>query len=299
MTVGRRCRNASVLDVAEELDLEWETVKELDKQYMAEQLRCAGAPAPEVIGIDEIAVGPRHSYRIVVSDLQSRRPIWFGGKDRSEESIDAFFAWLGPEKSKCIRLAAMDMWPAFRTSTLKATHAPNARIIYDKFHVMRHLGEALDTVRRREYSRLPGKRRRFIKGQKYTLLSRWENLNQKGRDALELLFRVNRRLYRAYLLKEQFGQLWDFNKPQEARQFFFEWKESLLWQRLEPYQKFARLIDKHWDGIVSYCEPANKIALGFVEGFNNKIRSLQKRAYGFRDEDYFRLKILTCMLPKL
>jgi transposase len=296
---GRRCRTATIKDVAEELDLDWETVKTLDKQYMAEQLRQAGEPAPQVIGIDEISVGPRHAYRIVVSDLERRRPIWFGGKDRSEESMDEFFAWLGPEKSGQIRLAVMDMWKAFRNSTLKAGHASKAKIVYDKFHVMSHLGEAIDKVRKREYHRLSGKGRRFIKGQKYTLLSHWENLTQKGRDALELLFRANRRLYKAYLLKEQFGQLWSFTKPEEARTFFFEWKESLLWQRLEPYRAFARMIEKHWDGIVSYCEPSNKIPLGFVEGLNNKIRGLQKRAYGFHDEEYFRLKILTCMLPKL
>jgi transposase len=298
-TVGRRCRTATVKDVAEELDLTWRTVKDLDKQYMAEQLRQAGEAAPTVIGVDEISVGIGHTYRIVVSDLERRCPIWFGGKDRSEASMDEFFRWLGPEKSGKIRLAVMDMWKAFRNSTLKVDHAPQARIIYDKFHVVKHLGDALDKVRKREYARLSGKGRQFIKGQKYTLLSHWENLSQKGRESLELLFRANRRLYKAYLLKEQFGQLWDFESDAEARQFFFEWKESLLWQRLEPYHDFARLVEKHWDGIVSFCDPQNKVPLGFVEGMNNKIRSLQKRAYGFHDEEYFRLKILTCMLPKL
>jgi transposase len=86
------------LDVAEELDLDWGTVKDLDKLYMAEQLRCAGDPAPTVIGIDEISIGPGRSYRIVVRDQERKRPIWFGGRDRSEESMDCFFRWLGPEK---------------------------------------------------------------------------------------------------------------------------------------------------------------------------------------------------------
>jgi transposase len=298
-TVGRRCRTATVKDVAEELDLDWDTVKTLDKLYMDEQLRRAGEPSPSVIGIDEIAIGPRHSYRIVVSDLERKQPIWFGGKDRSEESMDQFFTWLGPEKSKRIRMAVMDMWKAFRTSTLKAGHAPDARIIYDKFHVLRHLGEAIDTVRKREYGRLTGPGRRFIKGQKYTLLSRWENLSEKGREALQLLFDANQRLYRAYLLKEQFGELWSCRTAAAARQFFDRWKDSLRWQRLGPFESFTTMIEKHWDGIISYCEADTKIALGFVEGLNNKIRTLQKRAYGFRDEDYLRLKILTCTLPKL
>jgi transposase len=146
---GRRCRESTVAAIAEELALDWETVKELDKQYMREQLRRAGSPAPRVIGIDEIAVGKGHSYRIVVSDLERGRPIWFGGRDRSEASLDEFFAWLGPEKCRKVRLAVMDMWKAFRKSTLKEGHAPQARIIYDKFHVLKHLGEAMDEVRRR------------------------------------------------------------------------------------------------------------------------------------------------------
>jgi transposase len=297
--VGRRCRESTVRAVAEELHLNWHTVKELDKQYMREQLRRAGCPAPRVIGIDEIAVGKRHSYRIVVSDLERGRPIWFGGKDRSEASLNEFFAWLGPRKCRKIRVAVMDMWKAFRNSTLKEGHAPQARIIYDKFHVMSHLGKAMDEVRRREYARLSGKDRRFIKGQRYNLLSRRENLTTEGRQALRLLFRANKRLHTAYLLKESFGQLWDYNRPGWARRFFANWKDALKWQRLEPFRKFAATVEKHWDGIEAYCHEGNKVPLGFVEGLNNKIRALQGRAYGYRDEEYFRLKILTCMLPKL
>ncbi|HSQ54653.1 MAG TPA: transposase, partial [Gemmata sp.] len=115
-----------------------------------------------------------------MSDLTRGRPIWFGGKDRSEASLDEFFAWLGPKKCRKIRLAVMDMWKAFRKSTLKEGHAPQARIIYDKFHVLSHLSRAMDEVRRREYASLSGKERRFIKGQRYNLLSRCENLTTKG-----------------------------------------------------------------------------------------------------------------------
>jgi transposase len=297
--VGRRCRATTVKEVAEELFLDWHTVKALDKQYLREQLRRAGVPAPRVIGIDEIALGQRHRYRIVVSDLERRRPLWFGGQDRSEASLDAFFAWLGPETCGKIRLAVMDMGQAFRNATLKEGNAPQALIVYDKFHILRHLGEARDKVRKREYGRLAGPDRRFIKGQKYTLLSHWENLTLEGRHALKLLFKANKRLNKAYLLKEAFGQLWDYQSPGWARRFFAHWKDALKWQRLEPFQKFARLVEAHWDGIEAYCHTENKVALGFVEGLNNKIRALQRQAYGFRDEEYLRLKILTCMLPKL
>jgi transposase len=297
--VGRRCRAATIQDVAKELHLDWKTVKELEKQYMREQLRRAAAPGPKIIGIDEISVRKGHSYRIVVSDLIRCRPIWFGGKDRSEESMDQFYQWLGPKKSKRIRLAVMDMWQPFKNSTLKPEHAPQAKILFDKFHVLRHLGEALDKVRKSEYARLTGKGRSFIKGQKYTLLSHRQNLTLDGRRSLKKLLQANKRLNTAYLLKESFGQLWDYEMEGWAQRFFENWMAALKWQRLAPYEDFAFMIIRHWDGIAAYCQPENKVALGFVEGLNNKIRVLQRRAYGLRDEEYLRLKILTCMLPEI
>jgi transposase len=191
----------------------------------------------------------------------------------------------------------MDMWKAFRNSTQRC--APQANILFDKFHVMRHLGDALDTVRKREYARLSGKDRRFIKGQKYTLLSHRENLTLDGRRALKQLLAANKRLNTAYLLKESFGQLWDYRREGWARRFFENWKAALKWQRLTPYEDFAEMIERHWDGIAAYCHPENKVSLGFVEGLNNKIRVIQRRAYGLRDPEYLRLKILTCMLPEI
>lgn len=297
--VGRRCRGATVADVAKETNLDWHTIKELEKQYMQEQLRRIGTPAPEVIGVDEISIRKGHTYRIVVSDMIRRRPIWFGGEDRSEESMDEFFKWLGPKKSRKIRLAVMDMWKPFRVSTLKIGHAPQAAILFDKFHIMRHLGEALDKVRKSEYARLSGKDRRFIKGQKYTLLSHRENLTNTGRQSLRLLLKANKRLNTAYLLKESFDQLWEYNSEVWARRFFDNWCNSLKWQRLKPYDRFAKMIEDHWDGIAAFCKPENKVALGFVEGLNNKIRVIQRRAYGLRDNEYLRLKVLTCMLPQI
>jgi transposase len=292
--VGRRCRQASIRDVAKELKLDWDTVKALEKQYMQAQLMRAGMPGPRVAGIDEISIRKGHSYRIVVSDLDRKRPIWFGGTDRSEASMAQFYDWLGAKKSGKIELAVMDMWKPFCNVT--KDQAPQAAILFDKFHIMRHLGEALDKVRKAEYARLNGKDRRFIKGQKYNLLSRHDNLTLEGKRSLEILLAANKRLNTAYVLKETFGQLWDYGREGWARRFFENWRASLKWQRLGPYERFADLIDRHWDGIAAYCKPENKVSLGFVEGLNNKIRVFQRRAYGLRDEEYLRLKVLTCML---
>ncbi len=297
IAVGRRCRAATIRDVAHELHLDWKTVKALEMQYMRAQLRRAGTPGPRVIGIDEVSVRKGQTYRVVVSDLPRRRAIWFGGTDRSTASLLSFYAWLGPAKSQRIRLAVMDMSTAFQKATRQ--QAPQASILFDKFHVLRQLGEALDTVRKQEYARLTGRDRRFIKGQKYTLLSHRANLTLDGRRALQTLLNANKRLHTAYLLKESFGQLWDYQAEGWARRFFEHWRAALKWQRLKSYQKFADLIDRHWDGIAAYCHPENKVALGFVEGLNNTIRVLQRRAYGLRDEEYLRLKVLTCTLPEL
>lgn len=295
--VGRKCRSMTVLDVAKEARLGWKTVKAMDMWYMEEQLRRAKKVRPEIIGIDEISIRRGHEYRIVVSDLIRGLPIWFGGKDRSEESMDGFYQWLGPKRSGNIRLAVMDMWKAFENSARK--NAPGAAILYDKFHVIKHLGEALDTVRKQEYARLSGEGRKYIKGQKWVLLSNRENLTLDGKTSLKALLKANKRLQTAYLLKESFGQLWGYQTDGWARRFFENWKASLKWQRLKPYEAFARLIERHWDGIAAYSKPENKVPLGFVEGLNNKIRVLQRRAYGLRDEEYLRLKVLTCMLEAI
>ena len=208
--VGRRCRQATIKDVADELALDWHTVKALDQQYMEAQLKRAGTPSPQVIGVDELAIRKGHTYRIVVSDLVRGRPIWFGGEDRSEASMSQFYASLGSRKSSRIRLAVMDMWKPFRLAT--NAHAPQAAILFDKFDVMRHLDAALDQVRKSEYARLQGRGRRYIKGQKYTLLSRKENLTLEGKKALKTLLAANQRLNTAYLLKESFGQLWSYER---------------------------------------------------------------------------------------
>jgi transposase len=297
LSVGALCRTMTVQDVAREFRLDWHTVKEMDKEYMRAQIAKAGPPDPRVVGIDEISIRKGHTYRIVVSDLKERRPIWFGGDDRSEKSMDRFYEFIGDKQSKRIELAVMDMWKPFRNSTNR--NAPQAAILFDKFHILRHLGEALDKIRKQEYARLSGRDRKFIKGQKYVLLSHKENLTAEGRKSLKLLLRANKRLNTAYLLKESFGQLWSYNTEGWARRFFENWREALKWQRLKPYEKFATMIDRHWDGIAAYCKEENKVALGFVEGLNNKVRVIQRRAYGLRDEEYLKLKVLTCMLPPL
>jgi transposase len=295
--IGQLCREMTIKRVAELNNLSWDQVRRMEKCYMRRLLE-QHPPAKQLraIGIDEISIRKGHTYSIVVADLDQRRPIWMGGQGRSEQDLQRFFDIIGSERCITIELAVMDMWKPFRKSTLK--NASNAQIVYDKFHIMRHLANALDQVRRSEYKRVNEKERRFIKGQRYTLLSHKANLNIKGRQALQMLLKANKRLNKAYVLKESFGQLWDYNNPTWARKFFESWKSQLRWQRLKPFEKFAEMVERHWDGIISYCHPDHKISLGFMEGLNNKIRVIQRRAYGIKDQEYLMLKVITSFIKE-
>ena len=240
--VGTLCREMSNKAVGEALHLDAETVKELDKQYMREELARHPVVSPRVLGIDEVSIRRGHTYRVIVSDVERGRVIWVGGEGRKEADLDQFFAELGERRVKRIRLAVLDMWKPFRLSVQK--HAPQAELLYDKFHILQHLAKALDEVRRTEYKRVSGTEREFIKGHRYTLLSHKENLNLEGRKALKKLLAANKRLNTAYVLKEEFAQLWDYQSRVWARKFFDHWVEKLKWQRLKPFEKFARMVDE-------------------------------------------------------
>lgn len=294
--IGRQCREMSIARVADIHRLHWDQVRRMEIAYMEELL--VQHPPPKrlrAIGMDEVSIKKRHSYAIVVADLERRRPIWMSeSPGRAEEDLDKFYVGLSARSRHGIKLAVMDMWKPFRNSTV--CHVPNVRIVFDKFHVIKHLSDALDEVRRQEYKRVHEKDRKFIKGQRYTLLSNKANLDLDGRRSLKLLLNANKRLHKAYLLKETFGQLWDYNYPACARTFFEHWKTQLKWQGLEPFEKFAAMIDRHWEGLVAYCNPDNKVSLGFMEGLNNKIRVIQRRAYGIKDQRYLKLKVLTSFI---
>ncbi len=216
--VGRRCRKSSISDVAKECRLDWKTVKDLEKEYMKEQLEKTPEISPRAIGIDEISVKKGHVYRIVISDLDRKVPIWFGGIDSSEASMNLFYEQLGPEKCANIKISVMDMWKAFEKSA--KTYTSQTAILYDKFHILKHLRDALDTVRKSEYARLTGDKNKYIKGSKWILLSNIENLSKGGRKSLKALMQANSRLAKAYVLRENFKQLWNYRSEKWALKFF-------------------------------------------------------------------------------
>jgi transposase len=293
--IGSYADRTSVLEASRRYNVDYKTALAFEKAHLARKQKNAPQANPTRIGVDEIRLG-KMGWRVVVSDLDACRPIWIGGKDRSQESFEAFFTWLGDDKCKLIRLGVMDMWKPYLAALKK--YCPTADVVFDKFHVVAKMSEAMDTVRRNEYARLNGGQRKFIKGQRFNLLANRGNLTRTGREELELMFKSNRRLYTAYLLKEDFDRLWSYKSSTWMLKFWTSWKDGLKWKRLEPFQQVARMVERHWEGIVSWCKEENRVPLGFVEGLNSRIRKIQAQGYGFKDVEHMDFKILTCMLPE-
>lgn len=192
-----------------------------------------------------------------------------------------------------IRLAVMDMWRRIRTST--NGQAPQAAILFEQFHVLRHLGEALDKVRMHGYARLDGSSGPLINGQKYALLSYPRNPKGPVRDSFKLLLAANKRLTTACMLKESFGKLWDYLSLASVRESFDNLRAQLKGRRHAPHGRFAAVIEWHWDGLAANCRSGNRVSFGFVEGLNNRSRVLQSCAYGLRNEGLRRLSVpLAC-----
>jgi transposase len=184
----------SISRVAEMHQMTWDQVRSLEMEYMQDLVEKNPVSLNlRAIGVDEISVRKGHSYAIVVADLDKQRPIWMSVElGRDEEHMDVFYRDMGKKRSESLRLAVMDMWKPFRNSLKK--NALQAEIVYDKFHVLNHLSKALDKVRRLEYKRVAEKDKRFIKGQRYTLLSHKANLDLEGRQSLNLLLKANKRI---------------------------------------------------------------------------------------------------------
>jgi len=222
----------------------------------------------------------------VVCNLETAEPLWFG-RERKRETLDEFFrSQLRSRQRKRIQAACVDMWEPFR---LSIEHwAPNCRIVYDRFHIMQHANAAIDEVRKAEFFRQGPQKRGLVKGKKWLLLSRWKNLSEAHRGDLNQLFHINRRVFKAYLLKESLERLWKYTYPGAMINYLQKWMDQLRWQRLAPFEELAAMLLEHIDGIANYCR--TKVRMGVVEAVNGNIRMLINRGRGYKNLRYLLLK---------
>jgi transposase len=284
--VGQACEGASARQVARQFRMAESTVRAIDLRYLERWSASRRQPALRQMGVDEIHLGKKQKFLTVVSNLETGEPLWFGS-ERKKETLDGFFSEeLSRGKRRRIEAACVDMWEPYRLSIEQ--HAPQCRIVYDKFHIMQHANQAVDEVRRAEFFRQGRQMRELVKGKRWLLLTRWVNLSGRKRQELNTLFSLNRKLLKAYLLKESLDRLWTYRYEGAMVNYFKRWMDQIRWQRLPAFQKLALMLVKHIDGILNYCQ--TKVPLGVVEAVNGNIKTLLRRGRGYRNLRYLLLK---------
>jgi len=289
-SVVRLCQVLPIQHVADWYGLDWDTVKALDKAALAARLLPVDLSAVTVIALDEFALRKGHRYATVIVDPTRKRVLWVG-RGRGREDIRPFFVQLGPEGCQRLQAVVMDMNPAYEEEV--RAQAPQAAIVCDLFHVVAKYGrEVIDRVRVDEANRLrhQPKARKVIKGARWLLLRNYENVRPADRVTLRDLLAANRRLATAYVLKDDLKHLWDYTYPGAARRFFDDWYHRAIRSRIPPLKAFARNLKSKLARILAHCRYPLHTSL--LEGINNRIKVLKRMAFGYRDDEYFFLKIM-------
>lgn len=285
--VGQACESAAARQVARRMGLAESTVRAIDLRYLERWEARRRKPPLRQMGVDELYKGKKDKFLTVVCNLQTGEPLWFG-RERKKETLDEFFrSQLVSRQRKRIEAVCVDMWEPFRQSIEQ--WVPQCKIVYDKFHILQHANDAVDEVRKAEFFRQGPKKRGLIKGKKWLLLSRWKNLTLPHRGELNRLFALNRRVFKAYLLKESLERLWDYRYEGAMLNYLKKWMDQLRWQRLKPFENLAAMLLKHLDGILNYCR--TKVRFGVVEALNGNIRMMINRGRGYQNLRYLLLKV--------
>jgi transposase len=284
--VGEACESASARRVAKRFGMAESTVRAIDLRVLERWNAHRKKPTLHEMGVDEIFLGKKTKFVTVVSNLETGEPLWFG-LERKKETLDEFFRTeLSARQRQRIESACVDMWEPFSVSI--GQWAPNCSIVYDKFHIMQHANQAIDEVRRAEFYRKGGALRSLVKGKRWLLLTRWVHLNSDKRQELNQLFSLNRKIMKAYLLKESLERLWTYTYEGAMMRYLKSWIRQLRWQRLPAFEKLAHMLIDHLDGILNHCRV--KVRFGVVEAINGNIKTLLRRGRGYKNLRYLLLK---------
>lgn len=278
------CRKATIKDVAEVVGLGWDTVKEIFKSHLRRRLKKRSLANVRLIAVDEFAIRKKHSYLTIVLDLESGQVLW-SGEGRRAETLIPFLQKLKRCRAP-IEAVAMDMWQPYFVAVKKVF--PEATIVHDPFHIVQMVNRAIDNGQR-ELAKLLPKTIRCRRGLRFVLLRAHETLDERGLKILQELMTINQPLYRAYLLKEQLRQLWSFDSFIIAFYFLEQWLDQARQTGLRSFKRLAKTIEKHSTEILNWYQ--FPISTGPLEGLNNKAKVLKRQAYGYRDLEYFQLRL--------
>jgi transposase len=280
------CKVLTIKEVAKRFDLHPATVKEIDKSFLAQEFSQTDYSGLRIIAIDEIALKKGHNYMTVVLDYLTGRVVWMG-EGRSMETLDKFFAGMTNQQKAAIEAVAMDMWEAYINRV--EHHCPQANIVFDFFHVVQGFGKVIDKIRRDEYLQASQEDREILKGSRYLLLKNEENLTEKQRPRLQKLLAMNETLNTVYILKDQLKMVYYYSDRDLVKQTLDDWcamAETVSHPSMRAFINKLRFFE---DGILNHAD--YPIGTSDLEGVNNKIKLIKRRAYGYHDCDYFALKV--------
>jgi transposase len=283
------CRRMTIRDVANHLGVSWDVIKDIQNRDLSRRFAKPKLKHLRHIAIDEIAIAKGHRYLTVVLDLDSGAVV-FVGDGKGADALNPFWKRLRGSKAR-IEAVAMDMSKAYRAAV--STHLPAATIVFDRFHVMKLFNDKLSDLRRALYREATDLlQKRVLKGTRWLLLKAAENLDEKKdeKTKLEEALSLNKALAVAYYLKEDLRQFWEQPGKKFATLFLAGWIKRAESSGIRVLQQMARTVAAHRSGLLAYHDVM--ITSGPLEGTNNKIKTMKRHAYGFRDKEFFKLKIL-------
>ena len=273
-------------DVAELTGLDWDTVKEIAKRRLRRDYGRIDLRGVRYLSIDEIYVGKRRGYYTLVMDLESGRILWVS-QGRGKAGLQGFWRRLRRSRVR-IQAVSMDMSGAYYAAVTKELEG--VPVVFDRFHVVQLMNQRLDDLRREMVREAQGPMKLAIKGTRYLLLTRVENLKEDQLPKLDRALKLNEPLSQGWYLKEELSLLWEQESYAAMNRFLSQWCEQAQQTGVRQLQKMAKTLQLHRRGILNWWQhPINN---GRMEGTNNKIKTLNRQAYGYRDEDFFILKLL-------
>lgn len=280
------CRYMTIKEIAKHLELDWKTVKNIHKDYLLKRFSEEDIGYPKLLAMDEISLKKRHRYLTVIINWENGRVLWIG-EGRRYETLKEFFDSLSEEQRKAIRAIAMDMWDPYIKAVKEC--APDASIVFDQFHVVKAFGKVIDKVRNAEYRKADKEGKEVIKGSKYILLKNRENLLGEEKPRLKTLLNLNEAITTVYILKDYLKKLWHYKYAKCAEKFLDYWCSLAVQSKIRPVIAFAKTLKRYAYGIINHCR--FPIHTSRMEGINNKIKVIKRKAYGFHDVEYFSLII--------
>jgi len=281
------CELMSVSEVAQHLDIDWKTVKNIDKFYLERDYGQPDLKGLRIVAIDEISIRKGHNYLTIVLDFLTGRVV-FVGKNRKAKTLKRFFNQLSSGQRKRIEAVAMDMWDPF----IKAVKdkLPHAKIVFDLFHVVANFNRVIDKVRNSEYRKASKDDKAVFKGAKYLLLKNRKNVRRPShRQHLKELLKLNQVINTVMILKDKLKHIWTYRSRTWAAKALDQWCDLARSLKNRSVNTFVRMIERYRYGIINHCD--HPIHTGKLEGVNNKIKVIKRKAYGFHDLRYFTLKI--------